>query len=161
MICKFINSILATISLFYVNICLNLVSIYLNLVFIYLNMMLIYNKLIILNVKMERGLGKDFFIKVRLFGSIFLNASGFYPLELELTPAEFQLHWKRFGRKCVLVLLPFLLIFIFYSWLLWDTSFQHWLFLICKFGVDVYKFGVEMYKFGVATQGRKETSRLY
>ena len=56
--------------------------------------------------KMERGLGNDFFLTIIDFNWCIQQLERFYPQELELTPAEFQLHGKRFGRRCALVLLP-------------------------------------------------------
>ena len=63
-----------------------------------------YNKLIILNVKMERGLGRDLeLLEVEQVSYLQLSEES-YPLELELHPAEFQL-WENSlhheNQKCL------------------------------------------------------------
>ena len=80
--------------------------------------------------KMERGLGNDFFLTIIDFNWCIQQLERFYPLELELTPAEFQLHGKRFGRRCVLVLLPWLIQIILIPIEFLEFIFQYSIILI-------------------------------
>ena len=53
-----------------------------------------YNKLIKLNVKMERGLGRDLEFSNGVMEGYIVKRAESYPLELELHSAEFQL-WEK------------------------------------------------------------------